>query len=130
MAITVALDPRNDAVDAVLGNLDEGVGASPLFIIKDAADVVLGQVPMNNTSAFNAASGGAAIANGLPLEDPTADASGIAAKFDAADKDGNVVFNGTCSVVGGGGDIEMADINVVQNQPIRITAATFTQPAS
>lgn len=130
MAITLSTNARNVKVNACLGLLDAGAGTNPVFIIKTAGSVVLGQVPMNSTKAFGDAVAGVATANSLPLEDPSADTNGQAAIFDAVDKDGTVVFSGTVSAIGGSGDLQMANTSVVQGQPIRITGATYTQPAS
>jgi hypothetical protein len=50
--------------------------------------------------------------------------------FDACDSDNNVIFSGSVTVTGGGGDIQVNNTNIADTQSLTITALTFTQPAS
>lgn len=130
MAITLSTAARNAACDAIVDLLDAGVGANPTIKIKDASNNVLATIAMDATAAFGSSATGAATATGLPISDASADMTGTATKFDACDTDGTVVFDGTVTATGGGGDIELVTTAIVATQPVEITACTFTMPAS
>jgi hypothetical protein len=82
-----------------------------------------------NATPFAAPSGGAMAFNGLPIADSSADATGTAATFQCTDSANTVVFSGTCSLSGGGGDLILSSLAVVATLPVTVTAGTYTAPA-
>lgn len=71
--------------------------------------------------AANASPGALAAAN--PISDDTdADATGVAAFFRIVDRDGVARLQGSCSVTGGGGELQMPTLSLVQHQRVQITA--------
>lgn len=90
MAVTHATECRNEACDAVVDNLDEGVGANATLEILDDT-VVLSTHNMSNP-AFGAAASGTATA--AAIANATASASGTADKWKAKDTDGNLMLSG------------------------------------
>ena len=127
MAITLSTAARNAAVDAISALVDAGAGTNGQMRIKTAGAVVLATIDLQAT-AFSAAVGGTATALGLPLQDPSAAAGGVAATFDIVDKDGTVVYSGTVSIAGGGGDAFIDDINISASDVVNLTALSLTVP--
>jgi hypothetical protein len=60
------------------------------------------------------------------LTDASADATGTAGHFRLASSTGTYVLEGTATVVGGGGDMELVTTSIVATQPVDLTAFTFT----
>lgn len=131
MAITLATAARNAACDAVVDLLDAGAGAGKLRL-KSAGAVVLCEISLADP-AFGAAAAGVASAAGLPKSGTGLAAAGTgtaATQFDATDSTNAVVWSGTVTGVGGGGDIELDNVSIAENQVVTVTSLTHTQPAS
>ncbi len=120
---TLETNARNAACDAIVGLLDGGT-----IEIQESDDTVLAVLPFG-TPAFGASSNGTATAEAI-TPDSSADATGTAAKFICKDSEGNPVFGGTVTALGGGGDMELVSTSIVATQPVTITSFTFTIPAS
>jgi hypothetical protein len=54
---------------------------------------------------------------------------GTAATFQVTDSSNVVIFSGTCSLSGGGGDLILSLMTVTAAQPATVTAGTYTAPA-
>jgi hypothetical protein len=124
MAVTHETAVRNAICSAVA----TAVGAGGKLRIRDGSAVLLADIPLNATP-FAAPSGGAMALNGLPLADSSSDASGTAATFQVTDSSNVVIFSGTCSLSGGGGDLILSLMTVTAAQPATVTAGTYTAPA-
>lgn len=123
MAITHSTTTRNSLCSAVA----TAVGAGGKLRIRDGSAVLLADIPLNATP-FAAPSGGAMALNGLPLADSSADANGTAATFEVTNSGNTVIFSGTCSLSGGGGDLILSSLTVTAGQPVTVTAGTYTAP--
>lgn len=124
MAVTHSTTLRNAFCSAIAS----AVGSGGKLRIRDAGAVLLADIPLNATP-FAAPSGGAMALNGVPVADSSADASGTAATFQITDSGNTVVFSGTCSLSGGGGDLILSSLTVTATQPVTITSGTYTAPA-
>jgi hypothetical protein len=128
MALTHTTAIRNSLADLVVDAIDVGsTDAAGDLIVQTAADATLCTIPLSAPPAFGAASSGTATANSLPREG-TATAAGTAAKFRVRNRDNTEIFQGTVTVTGGGGDMELSSTSIAINDVIRIN--TFTYSAS
>lgn len=128
MALTHVTAIRNSLADLVVDAIDVGsTDAAGDLIVQTAADATLCTIPLAAPPAFGAASSGSATANSLPREG-TATGAGTAAKFRVRNRDNSEVFQGTVTVTGGGGDMELSSTTIAVNDVIRIN--TFTYAAS
>jgi hypothetical protein len=83
-------------------------------------------VPLDNP-AFGAASGGTITLAGVPLS-ADAVATGDLDNFQILDRNGSVVYSGTITATGGGGDSTVNNISVNTGQEVAITSLTYTAP--
>ena len=125
VAITLSTAAKNASADAIVDLIDVGTGTA-IVRIKDAADVILAQLNLSNP-AFGNAAVGVATANAI-TDDSSADASGIASKFDATDRDGTVVFDGTVTANGGGGDMTLVSTTLTAGEVVQISSFSLAQP--
>lgn len=134
--MTLGTAGRNAAVDAVVDLIDAGSGAGKLNLLQDAS--VLATITLKDPAFLAAAAGAAALigADGATAASPanaltgTGASSGTANAFNVTDSDDTVIFSGTVSEAGGGGEIVLSDTDIVAGQEVRITGLTYTQPAS
>ena len=113
------------AVDAALtaGRLRIYDGTKPVGGPDEAivAQVLLAEVTLQDP-AFPAASdanpGAITSANGLPISDTSADASGTATWFRQVDGDGVAILDGTCGTTDA--DCILDDVNLVAGQEFKI----------
>ncbi|MDH5528350.1 MAG: hypothetical protein OEY97_13750 [Nitrospirota bacterium] len=82
--------------------------------------VLLASLPLP-ASAFAAAAAGASSLS-AQIQDNLADASGTATWFRLRDSAGTYVIDGSVTATGGGGDIELSDVNILANGTVTITA--------
>jgi hypothetical protein len=126
MAITLENVARSAAADAVVDLIDQGAGTATC-VIKDGA-TTLATINLPNP-AFGDASNGAAAGASLPVE-ATAVADGSADGFEVYDRDGTLLFSGTVTATGGGGDMTLPSVVVTTGEAVRISSFTYTAPAS
>lgn len=60
------------------------------------------------------------------ITDASADATGTAGHFRLASSTNTYVLEGDCTVVGGGGAMELITTSIVATQPVDVTAFTFS----
>lgn len=125
MTITLTNNARSGACNGTVDLIDVGSGTAVLRI--RASTTALCNVSLPNP-AFGAASNGVATAAGLPLAG-TAIATGTADNFQVLDRDGTLVFSGSCTESGGGGDCIIDETDIVSGSTVTVTAWTHTQPA-
>lgn len=124
MSITNSTAAKNAACDAVVDLLDSGAGANGTLEILDTDGTTV-LVTFNLPSpAFGSASDGDAEANAIT--DASASASGTAASYRAKDTDGNVVWTGSVTATGGGGDMILDNTSINAGQNVSITSWTHT----
>lgn len=125
------------AADAVVDKVDQGAGAGTLLIRTgaqptNADDASTGTVLATITfadPAFGAATNGVASISGT-ITDSSADATGTAGHFEVRDSNSVVIFRGTVTATGGGGQMELVTTAITATQPVSITAFSYTQPKS
>lgn len=128
MSITHAGGVRDDLANVVGDAHDAGSGTAVLEIRDDAT--VLITFPLDNP-AFDTApatSEGRITLQDTPIE-VTAEADGDADNFVTRDRDGNIVLAGSVTATGMGGDIEVSNISVADNQPASLDSLTYDAPA-
>lgn len=126
MATTLSTKARNAACDAVVDLCDEGAGAGKLKI-KDGT-TLLCTITLADP-AFGAASTGVATLAGTPRSG-TGVAAGDADNFEVTDSDDEVMWTGSVTATGGGGDLTLDNVNIAVDQTVNVTGLTHTQPAS
>jgi hypothetical protein len=130
MAVTLSNAAASAAADAVVDLLDAGSSNShpELRIGITAMASIVATLEFTDATAFGAASNGVATAN--TITDDTNAAGGTAAAFQCVDQDGTVVFSGTVTATGGGGDIELSSVAIGATDTVSISSLTYTQPTS
>jgi hypothetical protein len=124
MATTHPDATRDAATNAVVDRADLGSAEDTATLrIKTAANAVLADLPMSNPAFGDSASGVAAAA---AIATTAAAAGGIAAKYDVLNRDGAVVFSGSVTATGGGGDLILNNTNIAEGQDVEITSFTYT----
>lgn len=106
---------RNAACNAVVDLIDLGVAANGTLEFQTSGGVEVATLQFSNP-AFGDAAGGMAASNPITA-DPSA-TGGTIARFQVKDCDGNVVFQGTVTGVGGGGDIERTNRVITFGAPV------------
>ncbi len=135
MALQLSVLCRNARLDSI----EQTVGASAVLKIRtgappancataDAGTVI---ATLNLPSDWmTAASAGAKTMSGT-WQDTAADAAGIAGHYRLYANDGTTChMQGTCSLSGGGGDMELQNTNFQPGQNVNITGFTLNEPNS
>lgn len=130
MAVTLSNAAASAAADAVVDLLDAGTSNShpELRIGITAMASIVATLEFTDATAFGAASNGVSTAN--TIADDTNAAGGTAAAFQCVDQDGTVVFSGSVTATGGGGDIELSSVAIGATDTVSISSLTYTQPTS
>ena len=129
MEITIAA--RNAAGTALTdlvntGSIQIRTGASP-GVDSAATGTLLATLPLN-ASAFGTWAAGSATANEI-TQDASADATGTAGYFRALSSGAAAVIDGTITVTGGGGDLELNSVSIVAAATVDITSWVINHPA-
>ena len=129
MALTISTAARNAIANAFCALLNKD-STDGTIVITTSADVVLSTLTFADT-AFAGAIAGVATA-GTIASDADAAATGTAAKmklYSGATVPA-LVATGTVTATGGGGDLELSTVSIVQHAQVQISAMTVTCPAS
>ncbi len=126
MATTLPNASRSIAADALAAAIDAGSGAGKL-IYRGSGATVLVTIPLE-TTGFGAASNGTCTAANFPKE-ANASASGTVIDCVFTD-DADVVIIGPIDVTEGSGANQLIETTVVSGQPVRVSSASFTVPAT
>lgn len=131
MATTLTNAARSAAADAVVDLVDGGAGSGKIRL-QSAASAYLCDIALADP-AFGAAANGVATAAGLPKSGTGLAAAGggtACTKFEVTDSTNAVVWSGTVTATGGGGDITLDNVSIAEGQTVNLTSLTYTQPAS
>ncbi len=124
MALTHATATRNDIADAVDAAVNTGSGTARLRLRDDTTTIVDFDL---QSPPFGAAASGVITLQGVPIA-ATAAATGVVDGFQLLDRDGAVVLSGTVTGTGGGGDIEVTNVNIANGQDCSLASLTYTAP--
>lgn len=129
MTINHASGLRNTIANAVGDACDVGSGSDNMLEIRDGTTPVV-RFPTAST-AFDTApatSTGVITLQGVPIEvQAIADGASVD-NFILKDKDGATVLTGSVTGVGLGGDIEVSNVNVADEQDCALESLTYTAP--
>ena len=126
MSVTTATPTRNAIAALVGGAIDAGTtNATGQSIIRTSGLVAVATNTYANP-AFGAPSVGVITANAIG--DDINAAGGVAAIVTNEDRDNVEVWRGTVTNVGGGGDMEITDVNVNAGDTLQQTSVTYTAP--
>ncbi len=128
MALTLSTSAKNASANAVVDLVDVGsANAQGIMRIKTAqGGTTLVNINLGNP-AFGDASSGTATLLGVPRTG-VAVASGNAAWFDVLDCDENIIYSGTVTATGGGGDAIIDTVAIQTNDTIQLNSHTVAAP--
>ena len=135
MVIRLPTAVRNAAADAVVGRVDAGPAAGKLRIYSGAQPASANDAPSGTLLAEVTLADpafGAAAAGSAALVDPpavVASANGTAGWFRVVDSTGATVMDGSVTVTGGGGDLQLASTSLTVGLSVDITGGSVTMPS-
>jgi hypothetical protein len=118
---TLTTAARNAAVNGVTALLNSGT-----LMFQTSAHVEVAICNLNAT-AFGAGSNGTATANAI--SDDTDAAGGVINHAHLRKSDTTEIISLTCSVTGGGGDLQLTSLTIGAGDTVSVTSLTLTQPA-
>lgn len=125
MSITHVTALRSAIADLVDTTVNTGSGTAVLRVRDGSTTVV--DFELSNP-AFGSASSGVITLADTPIEEQ-AEAAGEVDNFQILDRDGTLVLSGSVTGSGGGGDIEVSNVNIALNQDCSLDSLTYTAPA-
>jgi hypothetical protein len=137
MKVTTA--GRNAACQGLVSLFDAGsgsgyieirTGVGPASAESAATGTVLATVVLDDPAFDTAGTTGAGIAVAGPIPVVQGVANGDAGWFRAYDSAGNEIEDGTCSVAGGGGELELNTVTISIGVDVAVTAWTINLPES
>lgn len=138
MATRLPTAARNAATNSVTALADADVGAGSIQIrtgaqpanANDAASGTLLATVTLADPAFGASVVGVATLDTTPVLTTTGVAAGTAGWFRMLDNSGDTVLDGSVTVTGGGGELELNTTTISIGLTVEITAGTLTTPAT
>ena len=139
MTIQLSVTVQNailDALEAAIGSSDNFLriltGAAPANCAAAQTGTLLAEITLPSNWMANASANAKAMAG--TWEDTSADATGTAGYFRIVNVDPDTGttchFQGSVTVTGGGGDMEVTSISFVAGQKFAVTEFTLTGPNS
>lgn len=137
MAVQLATAVQNTMCNAAVDYLDSGgsngtvkvyTGSQPASANASFTGTLLATFTLD-LPAFSSATAGVATLSAVPLS-TTGVAAGTAGYFRAATSAGGTAFDGSVTVTGGGGQLELNTTTVSIGVSIQITSGAFTVPAA
>ena len=132
MALGFSLTAANTALDAINTDINTGTG-NALVRIYDGARPAYGGTATTLLAELTCSDPAAGAASGRVLtfsaitQDASANAGGTASWFRIVRGDGTTaVIDGSVTVTGGGGDMQLVTTTITALQPVQITAFTLT----
>lgn len=130
MTLGIVVAVRNSMLDAINTAMNAGSGPAKCRLYSGSqpatggtATTLLAELTMTNPAAPSASSG--VLTLSAITQDSSADASGTATWFRVLDSNNVVVFDGTVTATGGGGDMTLVTVSIVALQPVQITSFTI-----
>jgi|SRR6185503_14612045 len=138
MSLTLSSAAKNASCNATVDLCEQGSGAGKLKI--KATSTVLATITLHDAAFENSGTNGTPgqaravggdgtnpVSGGNPLSG-TASATGTANVYDVTDSDDNVLWSGTVTATGGGGDLTLDNTSIANGQSIQITSWVHSQP--
>jgi hypothetical protein len=123
MAVTHGSAVRDTLCNAAVDAVDASGGGDLVYLT--SADAEVATLPMSST-AFGAASSGTATA--AAITDDTDATGGTIAKFEIRNGAAAVIFAGSCSLTGGGGDIILSSLVIGAGDTVSCDSLTYSAP--
>lgn len=129
MAITHSTTARDALADQVDSLVNGGTtDAQGDFVVQESAGPT-DLIEFNlQDPAFGAAATGTITLAGTPIS-TTASATGTADQFEVRDKDNAMVYTGTVTATGGGGDVEIDNTSVESGQSAELSSHSYSAPS-
>lgn len=133
MAIQLSVEQRNARLDAI----ETTLGASPTLKIRSGAPPASTSAARSGTVLstitlpadwMGAAASGSKSLLGTWSDVDGADATGSAGHFEILTAGSRVDIQGTVTITGGGGDMEVSNTSFAVGQPFSVTAFTLNEP--
>lgn len=122
---------RNVQTNATVDLLDIGTGNPTMVIGTAGMATALITFLLDGTNACGASVAGTATGTGLPISATAANSSPSPAAYEVRDRDGTVIWSGTSiSTTGGGGEVQISDLNIISGNDYSLTVFSYTSPAS
>jgi hypothetical protein len=118
---TVLVDALTDLIDG--GSIEIRSGTRPASAADAATGTLLATITLESPSFAGGSAGVATVADPDPVD---ADADGTASWFRAFTSGAATAFDGSVTQTGGGGDITLATVELVEGLSIDITGGTIT----
>lgn len=128
MAISHSTTVRNDIAARVLADVDAQSSAGKIKI-KDVNNVVLGTFLLGatpGTKPSGTVSG--ATLTFATITNVSCLVAGTAAKFDVTDGSNNVIYSGTITAIGGGGDMTFTNLIFNIGDIMSLTSVIYNSP--
>lgn len=132
-----ACNAEVDSIDTGSGTavVEIRTGAQPAGPDSTATGTLLASINLPNPAFGNAADAGSstyaeATSNGGTLTDSSADNTGTAGHFRIKNRNGTAVIDGTITLTGGGGQLELDNLSINAGQQVSITGIAHRVPYS
>lgn len=131
MAVTHASSVRDSIATVIKNALEAGAGSAVMEVRTAGGTTLLATVSLGVT--VGTVSGGVLTYANLPASDNSIDATGTAAIVQFKDSDSNLVYSGTITQSGGGGDVTLASsdpaaLNFVAGNIFTLQSGSYTAP--
>lgn len=123
MAITHSQAAKQAASNAVVDLVDGGAGAGYITICQDAS--VLATLTCNDPAFGAADANGTATLDVDPAISAAASGTGTANNFKVYDSANTLIFSGTVTATGGGGDMTVDNTSINSGQTVSLTSFTY-----
>ena len=123
MAVTHPTTIRNGIADYVVDQLNSGT-----IVFLTSADAEIATLTFASTAFDGAGTAGAGIATAGTITPDTDCNAGTVTKFEAKSSGSAVIFQGTVTATGGGGDIILSSTAIGAGDTISISALTYEAP--
>jgi len=123
MAITHSEAAKKASTDAITALVNAG-DAAGYFTICDGASV-LATITFSDPAFGAADADGVATADTTPALSAAAGAAGDADNFKVYDSDDTLIFSGTITATGGGGDMTLDNVSIASGQTVTISSFTY-----
>lgn len=123
MAITHSTAAKKAATDAITALVNGGSGAGKLVLLDGAS--VLKSFTLSDPAFAAADNDGVAALDVTPAISGAATGAGDCDGFQVTDSDDTVIFSGSVTATGDGGDLTLDNVSIAIGQVITITSFTY-----